>query len=78
MGGKQKGTSQCQYQLRSFAKIAWTNGNVSYNSYVKARRKIFGKGIYSKDGEYDHVAVYWMTESLELAADAIERHEHLE
>jgi hypothetical protein len=44
----------------------------------ESAEKIFGKGIYSKDGEYDHVAVYWMTESLEMAADAIERHEHLE
>jgi hypothetical protein len=44
----------------------------------ESAEKIFGKGIYSKDGKYDHVAVYWMTESLELAADAIERHEHLE
>lgn len=44
----------------------------------QSAEKIFGKGIYSKNGEYDYVAVYWMTESLELAADAIERHEHLE
>ncbi len=44
----------------------------------QSAEKIFGKGIYSKGGEYDHVAVYWMTESLELAADAIERNEHLE
>jgi len=40
--------------------------------------KIFGKGIYSKGAEYDYVAVYWMTEALEMAADAIERNEHWE
>jgi hypothetical protein len=44
----------------------------------KSADRIFGQGIYSGKDEYDHVAVYWMNEALELAANAIEEGEHLE
>lgn len=39
--------------------------------------RIFGAGVYSKNGAYDPTAVHWMVDALELAADAIERGEHI-
>lgn len=42
----------------------------------ESAERIFGKGIYANGGDYDPVAVFWMNEALELAANAIENNEH--
>lgn len=39
--------------------------------------KILGQGVYSGE-PYDLEAVHWMSEAIELAANAIEGEEHLE
>lgn len=44
---------------------------------LSSAERLIGHGIYH-GGEYDPVAVHWMSEALELAAAAIERGEHYE
>lgn len=39
--------------------------------------RIFGAGVYSKSNNYDPLAVHWMVDALEMAADAIEKGEHI-
>jgi hypothetical protein len=41
----------------------------------ESAERIMGKGMYDKT--CDPVAVHWMCEAIELAADAIEKNEHL-